>query len=268
MGRITAELLDVLEIYHQEFPTRKSEIDEKLDSAFKHIHETSLPSAFLLKKGMVEDFDVGFPSTGPGIHRGRILHGKAEGTGEIARKQAVIEVAANLKEDELLVSTTGKISRELFDFADRASNFYMQGSMGYAASIGLGLALGQKKKVVVLDGDGAALMKMGTLATVGYYQPGHFTHIILDNQSYDTTGGQRSVSPVVSFPEVAVACGYQRAITVCSQGSLGKYLNRFLGEKGPSLLHVKVKKGADKNLGRPTLSPEEIKDRFVECINE
>ena len=268
MGRITEELLDTLGIYHQVFPAKDAEIEEKVSNAFKHIRDTSLPSAFVLKRGMVKEFNPEFRLIEPDITEGQVLNNKENKTIKVTRKQSVIEIANSLKEGELLISTTGKISRELFDFADSPRNFYMQGSMGCAASIGLGLALSQKKKVVVLDGDGAMLMKMGTLATVGHYQPKHFVHIVLDNQSYDTTGGQPAVSATVSFPQIAVASGYRRAVTVYRLDGLNQYLNSFLSKEGPSMLHMKVKKGADKNLGRPTLSPEEIRDRFMECVNE
>lgn len=270
MGKITEGLLDILGIYHQQFPTKDAEIEEKVSNTFKHVRETSLPSAFVLKRGMVKSNDeLQIASYELKNIAYKEFNNREDEVIRVARKQAVVEVANNLNEDVLLVSTTGKISRELFDLADRPANFYMQGSMGCAVSIGLGLALNQKRKrIVVIDGDGAVLMKMGTLATVGHYQPKHFVHVVLDNQSYDTTGGQPAVSSTVSFPEIAVACGYRRAVTVYSLDSLNQYLSRFLGEEGPSMLHMKVRKGADKNLGRPTLSPEEIKDRFMECVHE
>ena len=198
---------------------------------------------------------------------GVILDDKKNKYEKIERKAAIVKVARNIGDDDLLVSTTGKISRELFSFADRPSNFYMQGSMGCAASIGLGLALNQQKKVIVLDGDGAVLMKMGTLATIGYYQPKQFLHIILDNQSYDSTGGQPTVASNVSFPRIAAACGYERTASAVDMQEFNQYLFQFLNEKGPSLIHLNVEKGAAKHLGRPSLTPEEIKSRFMESVN-
>lgn len=270
MGRITEKLLDTLGIYHQVFPAKDAEIEQKVSNAFKHIRDTLLPSALVLKKGMVKAFNPEFTSVEIGGTEGQVLDNRENKTIKVTGKQVVIEVANNLEEGELLISTTGKISRELFDFVDRPNNFYMQGSMGCAVSIGLGIALSQnRKKVVVLDGDGAVLMKMGTLATVGHYQPKHFVHIVFDNESYGTTGGQPAVSSTVSFSKIAIFSGYRRAVTVYSLDSFNQYLNSFLNEEGPSMLHIKIKKGVvDKNLGRPTLSPEEIKDRFMECVSE
>jgi phosphonopyruvate decarboxylase len=263
MGRITEELLDTLGIYWQSFPIDAMEIEAKVASAFEHMSVTSLPSAFVLKKGMVRKFNPESPVAKPEVEKGQVLENGEKEDIKATRKQAVIKVAGNLRQGELVISTAGKISRELSCFADRPSNFYMQGSMGCAASIGLGVALGQDKRTtVVLDGDGAVLMKMGTLATIGHYRPKRFLHIILDNESHDSTGGQPTVSSTISFPQIAVSCGYCRAVTVYSLDKLNQYLNSFLSEEGPSLLHMKVRKGADKDLARPTLSPEEIRDRF------
>ena len=266
MGRITEQLLDNLGIYHQIFPSTEMEIEEKVAKAVNHMSNTKFSSAFVLKKGMVKGFNRELPSTEPKLEKGEMLENEARGEIRVARKQAVMQVADNLRKGELVISTAGKISRELFCIADRPGNFYMQGSMGCAASIGLGVALGQDKATtVVLDGDGAVLMKMGTLATIGHYQPKRFLHVILDNESHDSTGGQPTVSSTVSFARIAISCGYCRAVTVYGLDRFNHYLNSFLHKEGPSLLHMKVRRGADKNLGRPDLSPEEIRTRFMEC---
>ena len=267
MGKITHELLELLGIQYEVFPSRPDEIDSKIQTAHEYLSRSSVPIAFVLKKGSVEEYNPVLDLKKTNGRTGIVLNGKKKVCEGIKRKTAIFEVAINIGADDLLISTTGKISRELFYCADRPANFYMQGSMGCAASIGLGLAINQQKKVIVLDGDGAVLMKMGTLATIGYYQPQKFLHIILDNQSYDTTGGQPTVSSNVSFPKIAIACGYKRAVTAVDLQEFVHYIQQFLHKKGPSLIHFNVEKGAEKNLGRPSLTPEEIKERFMEAVH-
>jgi len=226
-----------------------------------------MPFALLLQKGVVEPVDLNLDVSFCQSEHPAPEYVSARAV-TMKRAEAIESLQQKIGADDLIVSTTGKISRELFEIEDRAGNFYMQGSMGHAASIGLGLSLNQSKPVVVLDGDGAVLMKMGTLATVGNLQPERFLHIILDNGCYDTTGAQLSVSSTLSFADIALACNYKRAASVCTEHEMIEYIDLFKKEKGPSLIHMKVLKGADKNLGRPTLSPVEIRERFMRFIGE
>ena len=130
--------------------------------------------------------------------------------------------------------------------------------MGGAAGMGLGLALSTPRPVVVLDGDGAALMKLGTLATIGAYRPPNLIHILLDNGVHDSTGGQATVSPLVDFPGVALACGYpmRRAATASTASTTAFKAASRSG--GPSFLHVRIAPGSMAKLGRPTVPPHEV----------
>jgi len=140
-------------------------------------------------------------------------------------------------DDEVaVVATTGKTGRELFTLSDRAQHFYLVGAMGCAGALGLGLALGSRRPVVVIDGDGAALMKLGNMATIGAKAPANLIHVILDNGRHDSTGGQRTVSAHVSFPEVALACGYRRAVGCRSLDDLGWAVSTALEGGGPHLI--------------------------------
>lgn len=165
-----------------------------------------------------------------------------------------------------VISTTGKLSRELFELDDReharSNRFYMVGSMGCAAGFGLGVARTRDNPVVVLDGDGALLMKLGTLATIGGLAPRNLFHIVFDNAAHDTTGGQPTVSPSVDFAALALAAGYKHATTVDTPAGLVAGLERLLSTGGPGLIRMLVAKGARSNLGRPTLSPQQNYRRF------
>ena len=147
------------------------------------------------------------------------------------------------------------------------NDFYNIGAMGCAQSIAFGISLQEKeKKVFVFDGDGAVLMQMGAFATIGHYAPEGFHHIIFDNQAHDSTGGQPTCSDTVKFNEIAVASGYKAGRIVETKEELEKVFPLFKKEKGPSLLVVKVKKGARGNLGRPVNLPVEYKKDFMKSV--
>ena len=174
-----------------------------------------------------------------------------------------------ISDEDAVIATTGKIARELFTLGDTDSQLYVVGSMGCAAGIGFGIQyVKPNKRVVVLDGDGAVLMKMGTFATIGNNEPACFIHVILDNESYESTGGQRSVSPTVDFCHIAAACGYKKCFRADTQHDLIHAIDAIKENQGPALVHVKVLSGSDSNLGRPTLKPFQVKERFMKFLAE
>jgi phosphonopyruvate decarboxylase len=139
----------------------------------------------------------------------------------------------------------------------------MVGSMGCAAGFGLGVARARPERpVIVLDGDGALLMKLGSLATAGSLAPGNFHHVVFDNGAHDSTGGQPTPSPAVDFALAALACGYRHAQTVSEPAQIAAALERQLELPGPTLLRVVIKTGARKDLGRPDLEPRDVYQRF------
>lgn len=143
--------------------------------------------------------------------------------------------------DEALIVANGYLSRQAYDCGDRPTTFYMIGSMGLAASIALGVALSRpERRVVVVDGDGNLLMSLGVLAMIGNCRPSNLIHVLLDNEMYASTGGQRSVSRSVAMRELAVAAGYRRALRVSDERSLQAALKDTWAEPGPSLIYAKV----------------------------
>jgi phosphonopyruvate decarboxylase len=171
-------------------------------------------------------------------------------------------------ENTIQVATTGKTGRELYEIEDAANNLYMVGSMGCASSLGLGLACTRKDKdVVIIDGDGAILMRMGSLATNGYYRPENMLHILLDNQSHDSTGGQSTVSHNVNFVEIAAASGYENSYYVHSLEELQAKIIEWKKTKGLTFLYIKISPGSKENLGRPKITPAEVKARLQLFVN-
>jgi phosphonopyruvate decarboxylase len=134
--------------------------------------------------------------------------------------------------------------------------------MGGASGLALGIALNTRKTVAVFDGDGAALMKLGTFGTIGAYAPRNLVHILLDNNVYDSTGGQPTVSASVDFAAVALACGYRQAASCRTLGGFTAAVRDAFGGPKPALVHAHITAGSMANLGRPTIAPYEVARRF------
>lgn len=182
----------------------------------------------------------------------------------LTRRRALAAIDAWLT-DQQVVSTTGYISRDLHGQHDRPGNFYMQGSMGHALAIGLGVAIGRPRaEVVVIDGDGAVLMHLGTLSTVGAVAPANLTHIVLDNCVYESTGGQQTTAPSTRLEHVASACGYRHAEVVATEGELSRFLFGHHRGSGPTLLRVMISPEGEPSAGWPTdsLSAPDLRRRF------
>ncbi len=173
----------------------------------------------------------------------------------------------------LLLATTGKSGRELYEIADTPNQLYMVGSMGCVSSLGLGITLKSSKKLIAIDGDSALLMRLGALSTNAYYAKmhdmGNFCHILLDNYSHDSTGGQFNLSPFVDFPTIASACGYEIVEVVNNLESLSSALKAFLDSRngGARFIYLRIAKGSKPHLGRPKITPKEVALRLAKYIH-
>lgn len=277
MGQITHGLLKLMQIESATFPQADEQIEPGLQLAMQQMASTGLPYAFVMPKGTVAKYELQSLHQATSASRGRIIDSQLDvepvpssslpTVASLSRTEAIRYVLQQISDKALVIGTTGKTGRELFEIQDRANHFYMVGSMGCASSLGLGVALYQPNKpVIVLDGDGAALMRLEAMVSVGHYQPHNLIHIILDNQVHDSTGGQQTLSRTVRLSEVAVACGYQSACTISSADDLTSALKMASTQRGPHLIHLKIKAGSPANLGRPTLTPPEIASRFRRSV--
>ncbi len=260
MGEITPALFDVLRIPHRPFPKSDGAVETALIEAKAIMAETQLPFAFIMEKDDVAEERL---IARPHEPRAAGTFHDRRAPGERPTRAAALEcLLTAIPDAAAVVATTGKCGRELFTLADRPQHLYQVGSMGGASGMGLGVALNVRRPVVVLDGDGAALMKLGTLATVGAYAPANLIHIVLDNASHDSTGGQPTVSPVVDFAAVALACGYAHAHAADNLAGLAAALKESFARPGPHLIHIRLKPGSMDKLGRPTVKPPEVARRF------
>jgi thiamine pyrophosphate-dependent acetolactate synthase large subunit-like protein len=185
------------------------------------------------------------------------------------RGEAIAAVLGRLDAAAIAVAANGWISREACAAADRDLSFYMIGSMGLAAGIGLGLALAQPaRRVAVLDGDGNVLMALGTLAMVAERRPANFLHAVLDNEVYGSTGAQRSLSARVPLDALAAAAGYAQVERAVDRAGLDAALDRLLATPGPSFLLIKVAPEAGGEAPRVALPPPQIADRLRRAVKE
>jgi len=181
----------------------------------------------------------------------------------VTRAEAVARVADAMRRDWLTIVCNGMIGRELYTHADGPSRFYMIGSMGLASSIGLGLALVQPSRtVVVFDGDGNVLMNMGALGSVAAAAPTNFFHVVFDNHAHGSTGDQCTISDRVPIEKVAAAAGYRRTMRIHSAGELDHTLEEFFAGRGPAMLLIEVERGNKPGIGRVEPSPAELTARF------
>lgn len=259
MGANTHALLDRLAIPWSEFDGTSHSFMAalaKAEEAFKRL----LPFAILLRKGQLS---AGLGVVSDGEQRADVY--------PLSVGSALEIVSEALHPTDLVVSTTGFISRELFRLNDRPENFYMQGSLGHCSAVAAGVALAHPlRRVVALDGDGAVLMHMGVLSTIGHASPPNFLHIVLDNEGYVSTGKQQSTSVTSSLEAVAMACGY-RAVSRCvTAEELGEAIGRSVSTEGPHFLLCKVNQSHAQSLPRVTSrhSPEENKEAFQAALSQ
>lgn len=256
-GKVTASLLDAMQIPYRVLPAEPAAARRCVDELLPIAATESRPVALLVRKDTFEPYEP-------------IDH--ADGKFEMTREQAIEAVVASLGGTEAIVSTTGKISRELFEYRARAGesherDFLTVGSMGHASQIAMGIALAQPdRQVFCLDGDGAMLMHMGSAAIVGAAGVANFKHVILNNGVHDSVGGMASAGLRVSFREIVMACGYTEAWRVERREDVAEKVARLRSARGPAMLEIMVQKGARTDLGRPTTSPTENKTAFQKFL--
>jgi phosphonopyruvate decarboxylase len=260
MGQITHDLLSLIGLEHVDFPNQPDQLSTTLAHAVRHMDDSALPFGLVMHKGDVADAPLDQAAAvprAPGQRRDFHSEGLRPARAEVLAR------FLELTDDETgVIATTGKCGRELFTLADRPQHIYQVGSMGGASGMALGVALNTTRKIVVLDGDGAALMKLGSFATIGAYAPTNLVHILLDNGVHDSTGGQATVSATVDFAGVALACGYGYAASCSDLDGFTAAFTEASGAGRPALIHMRIAPGSMDKLGRPTVKPEAVARRF------
>lgn len=257
-GEVTLPLLDTMGIPYRILPENETEACSVLSHIIRECRETSRPHAIVIRKGTFSSYR---------------LRKEVHNSYPLSREEALKLVVSMLPEDALAVSTTGKLSRELYEYRDATSgshekDFLTVGSMGHSSSIALGIALARKdRKVFCLDGDGAFIMHMGALTNIGFLAPHNMIHIVFNNGAHESVGGQPTLGYDIDIPAIAKACGYSHAVSVSSELQIREAVAKAITDDGPSLVSVNVSINSRENLGRPTLSPRQNKDAFMNYID-
>ncbi len=256
-GKITTSLLDVMGIGYEVLSKEEEAAARQIEKAMGSIRETGEAFALVVEKDTFDSYAL------QNVERNEYT---------MSREDAIRMVAASITEDAIIVSTTGMISRELFEYRTAMGqrherDFLTVGSMGHASQIALGIALQHpERRVYCFDGDGASIMHMGNMAIVGSRRPKNFVHVVFNNGAHDSVGGQPTVGYDIDLVEIAKAVRYERAVRVCGAEELKDALEGLLDE-GLQLIEVRVKKGNRKDLGRPTTTPIQNKEALMAFLN-
>jgi len=259
-GQVTVPMLDAMGIAYHRLPQDTTEAAALVKNLAEDTLSEQRPIAILVSKNSFAQYKADQNSNGETL--------------SLTREQAIAIILENINADSSVVSSTGMISRELYELREgrqqkHDTDFLTVGSMGHCSQIALGVALANKnKKVVCLDGDGAAIMHMGSMAVTAQAGAANLIHIILNNGRHDSVGGQPTCGFEIDFTTIAKGCGYPSAHSVDNEAELTKALGISMGAQGPVLLEVRVSSGNRDNLGRPEITLEQQKRAFMRHLEE
>ena len=257
-GEITLKILEVMDIKYMiiDKNTTENELENKM-AEFKSLLDVGKSIAFVVKKdGLSYEEKVIYKNN------------------NITLREEIIRHITDVAKEDIIVSTTGKTSRELFEIREQNEqshkyDFLTVGSMGHSSSIALGVALNKPNtRVWCIDGDGAALMHMGAMAVIGAKSPDNYIHVIINNEAHESVGGQPTVARNINFCQIASGCGYKAWYSATNLNELDDILAEIKGKQGPIFIEVKSAIGSRENLGRPTTTPIENKTAFMKYLGE
>ena len=255
MGRITTGMLEQMEIGWEYLPTEPDQAASAVERAVEQMAATSRPYALVIRPGSLAPQPLGERA----VHKPLTPCALPPRPEPSSTRNEILRAVQSASFEDLVIATTGFTGRELCALEDRPNQFPMVGSMGCALSLGLGAALCQPRRVIVLDGDGALLMRLGSLATAGFERPANLVHLLLDNQIHESTGGQSTVTHSVDLAAMAAAAGYPRVLRCSSADEVASFLSSR--ESGLTFLHVPVRPGVPAGLPRPDTQPAEVARR-------
>ena len=257
-GEVTTQLFDAMQIPYKILPQNIEDAKNAIQEAVKYATENNAAYALIIQKGTFEPY--------------KLQNNKVYDF-EMNREEAIKVIVDNIADSDIIVSTTGKTSRELYEYRDELNqghekDFLTVGSMGHASQISLGIALQKpKRQVYCFDGDGAVIMHAGSMAITASLSPENYKLIIFNNGAHDSVGGQPTVAHNIDFISLAESMGFKKAFSVSDKLTLNEMFIEFKNTKGPALLEIKVKKGARKNLGRPKITPQDNKANFMKFLS-
>jgi len=258
-GEISEILLQSLNIPYSIISSETSNISNILNEAMAEMRGQSTPYVILVRKGTFEQYS---------------LKSEKYTNFDLNREGAVKKIIDLINKEDIVVSTTGKTSREVFEYREEIGDgherdFLTVGGMGHTNQIALGIAISKPNRTVYcIDGDGAVLMHTGSLGIIGDLAPPNMKHIIINNGAHDSVGGQPTIGFDIDFKKIAKGFNYKEIFQIRTLKEFDTVFENFKNSTGPSLLEILVNKGARKDLGRPTISPKENKLNFIENLNK
>ena len=258
-GKVTCDLLDAMKIPYSILGADNCNkcLDKALAKAYEYIKANNAPYALVIKKGTFEDY---------------ALQNNTTVEADMSREEAIEKIMLSAPETAAFVSTTGMASRELYELRDKHGqghnrDFLTVGGMGHASQIALSIAMQKKDRLIYcIDGDGASIMQMGGMATIGTRNPSNMVHIVLNNGAHDSVGGQPTVGRQIDLCGIAKACGYGNVVKASTKEELDAILKDKNTFDKLTFIEVLVRKGARKDLGRPKTTPQENKKAMMEFL--
>ncbi len=258
-GKIQLDFLKSMDIPYEIITKDCEGFAQKVNNAVKIAKKQDRPVVLLIKKGTFDEYEKKI---------------KKKQDVRMVREKALEIILDNLEEDEIIVSTTGKTSREIFEIRDKKKqshekDFLTVGSMGHCSSIALGIAIARpNRRVICIDGDGSMLMHMGILATIASLKPSNFLHILINNEVHESVGGQETAAKHIDFLKIIKSIGGSGLFKAEDPEKLKRVMVKIKSAKGPSFIEVNVKPGSRVNLGRPSVEPIENKKSFMAYIDK
>ncbi|MEK6984238.1 MAG: phosphonopyruvate decarboxylase [Nanoarchaeota archaeon] len=256
MGKITLEMLENIGIPYK---ILDDNFESTISEAKEYMEHKKAPYAIVVRRNTFEEYK---------------LKNKKGTSYELNREEALKIIVPLLNEKDIIVSTTGKISRELYELREingqgHSKDFLTVGCMGHSSSIALSIALAKpRRQVYCFDGDGALIMHMGALSVIGQLKPDNLKQVVFNNFAHDSVGGQPTAASNIDIPSIAKGNGYADAFTVATATELQSKLNIMKKLKGPVLMEIRINKGSRENLGRPAIKPTDNKEDFIKFVRK
>ena len=258
-GKVTCDLLDAMKIPFEVLSENEDDLPAQFEKAYKYIKDNNAQYAFVIRKGTFDEYK---------------LQNNIPVEGKMSREEAIEKIILNADSSTAFVSTTGMASRELYELRDKYNqghekDFLTVGGMGHASQIALSIAMQKKdRQIYCIDGDGASIMQMGGMATIGSRKPSNYVHFVLNNGAHDSVGGQPTVGRQIDLCAIAAGCGYENVVKVETTEELEAVLRDYETKDKLTFVEVMVTKGARKDLGRPKSTPVENKEALMSFLNK
>ena len=256
-GKVTCDLLDAMKIPYEVLSENEAELPGQFKKAYKYIKENNAQYAFVIRKNTFDEYK---------------LVNNIPVEGKMSREEAIEKIMLSADDKTAFVSTTGMASRELYELRDKHNqahdrDFLTVGGMGHCSQIALAIAMNKAdRQVYCIDGDGASIMQMGGMATIGTRNPSNMVHFVMNNGAHDSVGGQPTVGRQIDLCAIAAGCGYENVVKVETPEELDAVLHDDETKSKLTFVEVLVTKGARKDLGRPKSTPVQNKEALMEFL--